>query len=200
MAKSTSTNRTTKSINLPAVKPPPIKSGKTLPFNGNAVTEKSFAFSFACFDRCHKLFNLGDNTVEKVMSGMWFIELLDCLKSVCNQTITELRHSMHDFHPIDWTGTNAQCPNGSEQCEYWQFRINKSKGRVIGLLIDGVFYVVWLDPHHNLTNSAGYGRATKYSPALSLYEFQENKINELQAENYRLREELKTAEQLLNEV
>lgn len=35
-------------------------------------------------------------------------------------------------------------------------------GRVIGILIDAVFYVVWLDPYHNLTNSEGYGGVKKY--------------------------------------
>ena len=41
--------------------------------------------------------------------------------------------------------------------------IDKSSGRVIGVIINNVFYVVWLDPHHNLIDSEGYGTVKKYS-------------------------------------
>ena len=40
--------------------------------------------------------------------------------------------------------------------------IDKSSGRVIGVIVNNVFYVVWLDPHHNLTDSEGYGTVKKY--------------------------------------
>ncbi|MBQ6969797.1 MAG: hypothetical protein IJP85_05675 [Synergistaceae bacterium] len=154
---------TKKERKLPSVKIP--ECGKVvLPFNGSAVTEKSLSFSFACFDKRHELFNLGGEGADGVVSGKWFIELLDCLKSVCNMTIPELRQTKtHEMHPIDWKKTNTNPPAGSEQLEYWQIRISKSKGRVIGLMIDGIFYVVWLDPHHNLTNSEGYGGVKKYA-------------------------------------
>lgn len=60
------------------------------------------------------------------MQGAWFLDLLDCLKSVSNMTIPELKASMHDLHPIDWSKTNAKPPQNSEQYDYWQFRINKA--------------------------------------------------------------------------
>lgn len=155
---------TKKKSKLPSVKIPVETIHIILPFNGSAVTDKKFSFSFVCFDRTHELFNLGGDGEDGVIKGKWFIELFDCLKSVSNKTITELRQSKtHDLHPIDWDNTNTLAPKNSEQLEYWQFRINKSKGRVIGFMIDGVFYVVWLDPYHNLTDSKGYGTITKYS-------------------------------------
>ncbi len=189
----------TKKFNLPKVNEKLTQEKTTLPFNGNAVSEKSFSFSFSCFDRTHKLFNLGHNTSEGVVSGKWFLDLLDCLKSVCNKTIPELRESMHDLHPVDWSTANTREPDNSEQCEYWQFRLNKSKGRVIGFLIDSVFYVVWLDPHHNLTNSEGYGGVNKYKPGMSIYETQELEIADLKQENKQLKGDLKAAEELLEE-
>ena len=131
-----------------------------LPFGGVYVPETGFSFSFACFDREHKLFNLGGNAEDETVGGKWFLKLLDCLKSVSGKTFDELRRSKHDLHPVDWKKSNAKCP--TEQGEYWQFRIDKSSGRVIGLLIDSVFYVVWLDPHHNLTDSEGYGKQKKF--------------------------------------
>lgn len=189
----------TKKFNLPTVEKHFHTEKTTLPFNGNAVTEKSFSFSFACFDRSHELFNLGDSTTEGVVSGKWFLDLLDCLKSVSNKTIVELKSSLHRLHPITWSKTNTKSPVNSEQCEYWQFRINKSKGRIIGFLIEGVFYVTWLDPHHNLTNSEGYGGARKYCPPLSIYESQVIKIDEKENTIKNLTEEIGVYKELLNE-
>ena len=164
MPDNTHSRKMTKKISLPPVQTPTIDMKRTLPFNGKAVSEKSFSFSFACFDRSHELFNLGDTSATGTVSANWFLDLLDCLKSVSNMNTSEMRTSLHDLHPVDWNKTNTSAPSGGEQCEYWQFRINKSKGRVIGFLIEGVFYIVWLDPHHNLTNSEGYGKQKKQPP------------------------------------
>lgn len=180
----------TKSIKLP-YDHSKINGTPLLPFNGKLVEKHSyFSFSFACFDRQHELFNLGDNSSDGTISGKWFLDLLDCLKSVNNMTISDLKKSMHKLHPIDFRKTNVHSPMSNSQLEYWQFRINKTKGRVIGFLIDGIFYVVWLDPHHNLTNSKGYGGVNKYRPALSFYEMQDLKIKNLEEENNHLKNRL----------
>ena len=126
-----------KTINLPSVNNKPIIK-RVLPFNGNVVNDRSFSFSFASFDRSHELFNLGSATGN--VNSEWFISLLDCFKSVNNMTLEEVKRSTHDLHPINWDNTNANSPN--EQYEFWQFRINKSLARVIGILLDGIFYVV----------------------------------------------------------
>ena len=136
---------------------------RSLPFNGSVADDKTLLFSFASFDRTHKLFNLGGNSEDDTVGGQWFLKLLDCLKSVSVKSITELMNrSIHDLHPIDWRKTNTKPPVGYEQLEYWQFRIDKSSGRVIGVIVGNVFYVVWLDPYHNLTDSEGYGGVRKY--------------------------------------
>ncbi len=182
----------TTNLNIPAVhideSPKP-----TLPFDGNAVTEKHFSFSFSSFDRNHKLFNLGDDKEQdKVMNGHWFIDLLDCFKDASKKTITELKNSNHDLHPIDWSKTNANAPSCSEQLEYWQFRIDKSSGRIIGFKIDSVFYVVWLDPHHNLTDSDHYEGAKSHKAGKSTFEIQELTIKDL-------KNKLEQAQKELNE-
>ena len=145
---------------LPVPKCTEVKT-EVFPHNGAKAEQNSLTFSFACFDRNHDLFNLGGDAEDKTVGGAWFLDLLDCLKSVSNKKIPEIRTSLHDIHPIDWNKTNASAPDGDEQHEYWQFRINKSKGRVIGFIVNGIehsaFYVVWLDPHHNLTDSEGSG-------------------------------------------
>ncbi len=148
-----------KKFNIPTPRTPPSSSQLKLPYHGTPASDKGLTFSFAPFDRSHRLFNLGDDSEKSgVVSGKWFIDLLDCLKNVSNMTVDEMKKSMYDLHPVDWDNANTSMPKESEQCEYWQFRINKSKGRVIGILTNGFFYIVWLDPHHNNTKNEGYGR------------------------------------------
>lgn len=185
MAKSTAKHKTTE-IRLPTPKIP--LGDLTLPHNGQVVSEEGFSFSFSCFDREHDLFNLGSGKKSEPINSAWFLDLLDCLKSVSSCTIPQLKSSMHELHPIDWKKTNTKPPNDNEQHEYWQFRINKSKGRVIGILNEGIFYVVWLDPHHNLTNSDGYGTAKYCLRPKSEYELLCQKNMDLQCEIARLYE------------
>ncbi len=136
---------------------------RSLPFNGNVITEKQLLFSFSAFDRHHELFNLGGSNEDNTVGGIWFLKLLECFKSVSNKTITELMNrSTHNLHRVNWKSTNTNPPEGYEQLDYWQFRLNKSSGRVIGVIIDNIFYVLWLDPYHNLTDSEGYGTIKKY--------------------------------------
>ncbi len=197
-----SKRKTINNVNLPKVSIPEPSASQKLPYNGQVIADSGrFSFSFVCFDRTEKLFNLGSNEPDKTVSGKWFIDLMDCLKSISGMTVNEAVCSMHDLHRIDdWKKTNMKQPlKGYEQQEYYQFRINKSKGRVIGILIDSVFYVVWLDPHHNLTNSVGYGGANIYKPALSLYEEREKQIAEQAAEIKKLKADLDEAYNLLGE-
>lgn len=152
---------------------------KRLPHNGVELGDKHLVFTFTCFDRTHELFNLSGD-------GDWFLDLLDCFKSVSGKTIEELKKSLHDLHPVDWNNANVASPDDDDQRNYWQFRLNKSKGRVIGFIVhtqhQSLFYVVWMDRHHNLTNSAGYGGVNKFRTPLSGYELQEDHISELENE------------------
>lgn len=168
------------------------------PHNDISNMPDHLVFSFSFFDRSHELFNLGQNQKGDAVSNIWFIDLLDCLKDVSNMTIMEMRQSMHQLHPVSWKNANISPPNNSEQYEYWQFRINKSKGRIIGIKIGNIFYVVWLDPHHHLIDSDGYGKAAYYEQPLSSYEILEEENRTLQAEVNRLKKELAYAEDLIN--
>ncbi len=128
----------------------------------------AFTISFSYFDREHELFNLGSN--KGPVESEWFITLLDRLKEFSKRTFQELKSSNFDLHPVNWKSANTKPPKELEQCEFYQFRINKSKGRVIGVLDGNIFYIVWLDPHHNLTNSEGYGKVKKFkAPIISKF-------------------------------
>ncbi|OYV36500.1 MAG: hypothetical protein B7Z83_06025 [Thiomonas sp. 20-64-5] len=84
--------------------------------------------------------------------------MLDRLKHISNMKMSEFRQAGKTLrsHPHDWGKTSE--PNGyahlSEQlqdCQTWQFSLARDElGRVHGILIDDVFYVVWLDPEHRM--------------------------------------------------
>lgn len=154
-------------------------------------SEKIF-FSFDFLDRYHELFNMGDNKNNPLSTEVgWFLELLDCLNNVSKMTKLEFKsNTTYDLHPVNWDGANVNCPSDMEQYEWWQFRISKSKGRVIGIFIENCFHIVWLDRYHNLTNSEGYGKENYYKVPLSLYEMKEielrkayDRIKELEEKN-----------------
>lgn len=177
---------------LPSPSMEQISISKTLPNNGKIAEDSRFTFSFSCLDREHPLFNLGDS--KGPISSGWFLDLIDCLKSVNNMKFNELRQSMYDLHPVNWKNTNTACPKNTEQLEYWQFRISKNKGRIIGFYIDNVFYIVWLDSNHNLTDSEGYGKAVRYNRPKSEYEKLLDSNKKLKKQNSELAEAVKIYE------
>lgn len=158
----------------------------------NSKDNKKVIFSFDFLDRYHELFNMGDNSNNPLSTEVgWFLDLLDCLTDVSKLTRIEFKeNTKYDLHPVNWLNTNINCPCNMEQYEWWQFRISKSKGRIIGIFIENCFHIVWLDRYHNLTNSEGYGKENYYGIPLSLYEMNElelrrayDRIKELEEEN-----------------
>lgn len=145
-------------------------------------SQNKLKLSFEFFDRTHKAFNLGGVSVE------WFVTLYDMLKEWTSKNWSELKKiTSFDIHPKT-SGWKYTFPfEGAEQLEQFQIRVSRSKGRVHGFILDGTFYIVWLDPHHNMTDSPHYESDRFFPPAKSL----EEKIEFLEAE-------IKAYEELLN--
>lgn len=147
------------------------KKARVVPTGLQAERRSSIVFSFEHFDRTNKYFNLAGDKKGELVPDHWFLDLLDSLKSMSNMTVPEARCSMHDLHPVDWNKANVAAPQVSEQLdEYWQFRIDKANGRVVGAMVDNMFYIVWLDRYHNLTDSAHYPTAKGRPYPKSTYE------------------------------
>lgn len=89
--------------------------------------------------------------------------LLERLRDVCRMTAGEFRGAGRALrsHRIDWPGTSR--PDGFGSVEQllpdavpWQFSLSANEhGRVHGLLDGDLFYLVWLDPTHQLYPAAG---------------------------------------------
>jgi hypothetical protein len=89
----------------------------------------------------------------------YFESLLLRLRDLSTLTVLEIinnRSKSLRCHLIDWKETTE--PNGfslpnEEQIviSAYQFQISSNEhGRVHGFFIENIFYIVWLDPNHNL--------------------------------------------------
>ena len=116
------------------------------------------SFSFKYLQAAHEKFNL--DGLDKVESLRGYLEtFLGRLRDLSTMKVSEFCQPSNKAiraHTIKWDETSE--PNGfghlSEQmqaCEPWQFSISaNAHGRVHGILLDSIFYVVWFDPEHRL--------------------------------------------------
>jgi len=149
-------------------------------------------FSFLFFDRSHEAFNLGKVEIN------WYISLLDALKELNDLTrneLTNIQRHHWEAHSHDWDTLKYKYnfdDDFLEQVESLQIRISTSKGRIHGFIIGNRFYIVWLDPHHNLYPSKNHG-------GLKLYYGGKNECEVLKEENLKLKEENEILNELLKE-
>ena len=125
-----------------------------------------FSFSF-------KYFNQIDNFGLDKSDPKWFISLLDKLKEFANlhpgniSRNPSLKNTWR-YHEIDWGAKNVPIQRKDlnwiekdileNEVEFpmMQFQISKGTGRVVGFHYDNIFYVVLLDPLHNIQPSGDY--------------------------------------------
>lgn len=119
-----------------------------------SLPEDLIRFSFRHFDFTDKFC-----APQAEAAGNYFAALMDRLRSVSGMKVSEFRTDKSRAlraHKHDWSGTTeaagyAHLHEQLRECEPWQFCISANEhGRIHGILIDSVFYVVWLDPHHRL--------------------------------------------------
>ncbi len=137
---------------IPAVKPP--LSGK-IPGQSAPPAPRHITFSFKYFEMGHKKFSASKcNDHNK-----YFQKLLERLKALSREKWDELslkRNKALRIHPIEWNKTSepdgfSSLPKQLQGVRPWQFSITANEhGRVHGLFLDDVFYIVWLDPAHLL--------------------------------------------------
>ena len=103
-------------------------------------------FSFEILDR-NDYFDIGYDCVE------WLGDLLETMKQVSALTKTDLfsgRFKTYRVHNHEKAKCPCKIPSGIELKDMHQIRVAASKGGIHGIFSDDVFYVVWLDPMHNL--------------------------------------------------
>lgn len=162
------------------------------------MNEEKIVFSLRFFDRSQEeAFNCG-GTPEG-----WYIAFMDHLKAISDLSKKEFlfdqKHKNHyRAHGHDWDRLDYKyhLPRGlfeQVESECLQFSLSTSGGRVHGFMIKNTFFVVWLDPHHNLYPDERFGGVKFYERPWTSYEELQYRYRELERENAELVELLDTA-------
>lgn len=147
--------------------------------------EDTVKFSFSALERT-KYFNL-DSTCPN-----WSSELFDMLKNVSNCTKVDLisgKLQTYRVHDHCKASPPNPLPDGVALKDCYQIRISKSKGGIHGVFYENVFYVIWLDPLHNMYPDYKYGGLKVISPPKTCCMEREDTILELQGQIAQLKEE-----------
>jgi hypothetical protein len=133
--------------------------GKKKPKNFETVSKKKpdikddyMLFSFKYFDRSNSKFS-----TDLCKKG-YLERFLDRIQHISNMTDKEFLSDRSSLkaHGIDWnksteSGFPVTVPSHLHDYKLYQFGIdNKEHGRVHGIIIDHLFFVIWIDPDHKL--------------------------------------------------
>ncbi len=151
-------------------------------------------FSFTLFEQ-NKYFSVSGTCFK------WTSDLLIVLQEMSNTDIKVFnsdRNFRNSYRIHNCASSNPPCsvPKSIPKEELIQFSLSISKGRVIGTLIENVFYIIWIDPHHNLYPDENHGGLTKHKiPShcccgeyMDEYNKMKEKIKGLEIENKELLE------------
>ncbi len=106
----------------------------------------------------HLVFNNHKFSIQD-RDGQYFYKVLERLKSLSTITVQEFlcnRTNALRAHPINWDETSEKegfCHLNSQLQDIpaYQFQISSNEhGRLHGLIIDNVFFIIWFDPNHKL--------------------------------------------------
>lgn len=152
-------------------------------------TPSAITFSFEALERT-EYFNL-DGTCAN-----WTFELVEMLKHVSaikKEDLLSGSYSKSTYRVHDHTNANppSKLPEGIELKDCYQIRISKSKGGIHGVFYDNIFFVIWLDPLHNMYPAVNYGGLRKVKTGSTCCKDRDEIIEQLQKENTKLREDNK---------
>ncbi len=123
------------------IKPTEVRDTEKVSFNFKRLNEKENKFKFTCKD------------------AKYFCILLDRLKNISYFSKKELatnnsrglRCHKINFSDIKVSERSFGILGEDVDEDAWQFELTANEhGRVHGYFIDSIFYVVWLDPDHEL--------------------------------------------------
>lgn len=161
------------------------------PNNVKTDTEnKKVLFSFESLER-NEYFNL-----DGTCAG-WSSDLFDTMQQASKITMKEIhagnysgKTSPFRIHRHEDAKPPCSVPDNVLLDDLWQIRISLSKGGIHGLFVENVFYVLWLDPQHNLYPDKNHGGLVKIEPPSSCCKERDSEISNLkqQLEEYKKNE------------
>lgn len=177
-----------------------IPKASKIPSNDNKIVppsintkNKKISFSFESLERT-EYFNLDGTCIN------WSSELFEMLKEVSTREKSELlsgKIKSYRIHDHRNATPPSKLPDGVSLNDFYQIRISKSKGAIHGVFYENIFYIVWLDPLHNMYPNDHYGGLRKIKPPSTCCRDREDSVKLLSAENEKLKAEKKELEELL---
>ena len=143
-------------------------------------------FSFKSLET-NQYFNL-DSTCQS-----WFKDLLKMLKEISQIKKEELlsgRYKTYRVHSHESASPPERLPNGIDLKSFYQMRISSSKVGIHGVFYENTFYVIWLDPLHNMYPDDRFGGLRIIRPPKNCCMDLEEKIIKLNEEKDNLQKDI----------
>lgn len=157
------------------------------------MTDDGIVFSFEALERT-EYFNL-DGTCQNWANGM-----LDMCKEISKLTVRQLTSGSFGTYRFHNQRKAKNCPSplpeGVELKDIYQMRISASKGGIHGVLRENCFYVIWLDPLHNMYPDDRFGGLRKVRAASTCCKDRDDEILRLQEKLTQAKKEAAEWEQL----
>jgi hypothetical protein len=160
-----------------------------MPFVPN---EKNVIFSFRTLDT-NEYFNL-DCTCAN-----WSSELFNMMREVSTKNVNEIlsnKYKTYRVHNHSTAKLPIKPPFEIKMDDFYQIRISKSKGGIHGIFYENIFYVVWLDPLHNMYPDDKFGGLRILRQPTTCCKEREEKITDMQEELKKVKEENEILTQL----
>lgn len=151
-------------------------------------------FSFEALDKT-EYFNL-DGTCPN-----WAADLFSMLKDLSGHSVTDLvgggYQRKYRVHNHEGAKPPSKLPDGVALKDCYQIRISTSKGGIHGIFIEDVFFVIWLDPLHNMYPDKRFGGLRKVKSASTCCKDRDEEIVMLKEKVRELEDEKQIYEELL---
>ena len=161
-------------------------------------TKKCVMFSFEMLET-NEYFNLDGTCVN------WSSDLFNTLKEVSKIEVSHIfggrysgKKSKLRIHSHEDAKLPCNLSQNIELDEFYQIRLGKSKGGIHGIFIDNIFYIIWLDPQHNMYPSENHGGLKKIKPPSTCCKDRDSELIELKKENEKLKNDISIWEELVS--
>ncbi|PWJ64461.1 MULTISPECIES: hypothetical protein [unclassified Fibrobacter] len=129
--------------------------------SSGTTKEPGLSFSFRYFSQ-EQNFGLRDGC-----DGSWFVSFLNGVRELCCYTLSEFitnkpLQNKFRFHPVNFSKDAVSITRASlksipeeirdndKEYPFFELNVTTSRGRYFGFFDNSVFYVVYLDRHHNM--------------------------------------------------
>ena len=133
----------------------------------------------------------------------WAAELFDMLKDISGPSVADMvggnYRTKYRVHNHEKANPPSKLPDGVALKDCYQIRIQSSKGGIHGIFIDNIFYIIWLDPFHNMYPNEHFGGLRKVKPTSTCCMDRDAEIAELHKKIEELEELNRTYEDIFND-